>query len=244
MGLSKNEIIIRSWNIIKEHLPVLVLSVLFMFTLNIIFSIVQERIMAETTYRSIIFISAAFLFQIGLNLGMVRISLNMIQKNNVYFSLIFSSFHMLISYVLATIVYLCVLCIAALPGLLLLIYSSGGVAYINNLSSNIFSIISIILLIVPTIYMSVRLQFYDYFLIDEECDIIESLKKSLNISRGHTLELFVIGAMLSIITLVAIIPLGLGLLISIPLSTTSLAYVYMVLSKKLHIDKQSIIENY
>jgi len=232
MELSKYEIIIRAWNIIKEHLPLLVLTVLFMFTLNIIFSVVQDKIMVQTTYRSIIFISAAFLFQAGLNLGMIRISLNMINKKNVYFSLLFSSFHMLIPSVLASLVYICILFIAALPGLLLLIYSSGGIASIN-----IFSILSIILLIAPATYLSVRFQFYNYFLIDEECEIIESLKKSANISHGHILELFVIGAMLSIITLISIIPLGLGLLISIPLSTTTLTYIYMVLSKKIHINK-------
>ena len=232
MELSKYEIIIRTWNIIKEHLPLLVLTVLFMFTLNIIFSVVQDKIMMQTTYRSIIFISAAFLFQAGLNLGMIRISLNMINQKNVYFSLLFSSFHMLIPSVLASLVYICILFIAALPGLLLLIYSSGGIASIN-----IFSILSIILLIAPATYLSVRFQFYNYFLIDEECEIIESLKKSANISHGHILELFVIGAMLSIITLISIIPLGLGLLISIPLSTTTLTYIYMVLSKKIHINK-------
>lgn len=232
MELSKYEIIIRAWNIIKEHLPLLVLTVLFMFTLNIIFSVVQDKIMVETTYRSIIFISAAFLFQAGLNLGMIRISLNMINQKNVYFSLLFSSFHMLIPSVLASLVYICILFIAALPGLLLLIYSSGGIASIN-----IFSILSIILLIAPATYLSVRFQFYNYFLIDEECEIIESLKKSANISHGHILELFVIGAILSIITLISIIPLGLGLLISIPLSTTTLTYIYMVLSKKIHINK-------
>tara|TARA_Y100001970_G_C14206053_1_gene844074 strand:- start:164 stop:874 length:711 start_codon:yes stop_codon:yes gene_type:complete len=233
MELSKYEIIIRTWNIIKEHLPLLVLTVLFMFTLNIIFSVVQDKIMMQTTYRSIIFISAAFLFQAGLNLGMIRISLNMINQKNVYFSLLFSSFHMLIPSVLASLVYICILFIAALPGLLLLIYSSGGIASIN-----IFSILSIILLIAPATYLSVRFQFYNYFLIDEECEIIESLKKSANISHGHILELFVIGAMLSIITLISIIPLGLGLLISIPLSTTTLTYIYMILSKKIHINNR------
>ena len=233
MELSKYEIIIRTWNIIKEHLPLLVLTVLFMFTLNIIFSVVQDKIMVQTTYRSIIFISAAFLFQAGLNLGMIRISLNMINQKNVYFSLLFSSFHMLIPSVLASLVYICILFIAALPGLLLLIYSSGGIASIN-----IFSILSIILLIAPATYLSVRFQFYNYFLIDEECEIIESLKKSANISHGHILELFVIGAMLSIITLISIIPLGLGLLISIPLSTTTLTYIYMILSKKIHINNR------
>ena len=60
-------------------------------------------------------------------------------------------------------------------------------------------------MIIPAIYLSVRLQFYEYFLIDEECGVIESIKKSANISKGYVLELFVLGAVLSIIILISII---------------------------------------
>ena len=86
-------------------------------------------------------------------------------------------------------------------------------------------------MIIPAIYLSVRLQFYEYFLIDEECGILESIKKSADISRGYILELFILGAVLSLIILISIIPLGLGLILSIPLSTVATTYVYLKLKK-------------
>ena len=60
---------------------------------------------------------------------------------------------------------------------------------------------------------------------------IESIKRSAEISKGYVGELFLLGAVLSIIILVSIIPLGLGLLISIPLSTMSTSYVYLKLKR-------------
>ena len=86
-------------------------------------------------------------------------------------------------------------------------------------------------MIVPAIYLSIRLQFYDYFLIDEECGILDAIKKSADISKGYILELFILGAALALIVLISIIPLGVGLLISIPLATMVNTYVYEKLKK-------------
>ena len=234
MEISKKEIIVSSWNIMKNHLMLMVIIVLFIFLLNILLSIVQERLLSDITYQAILFVIAAYLFQMGLNLGLLRICLNMINNTDVNFSLLFASFHILIPYFLATILYLAALLLAASPGLLLLLTTTS--VNLDNLSSptgSIPTILSIIIMIVPAIYLSVRLQFYEYFLIDEECGVIESIKKSAEISKGYVLELFILGAILSLIILISIIPMGLGLIFSIPLSTVAISYVYLKL-KKIH----------
>ena len=218
----------------KNHLMLMVIIVLFIFLLNILLSIVQERLLSDITYQAILFVIAAYLFQMGLNLGLLRICLNMINNTDVNFSLLFASFHILIPYFLATILYLAALLLAASPGLLLLLTTTS--VNLDNLSSptgSIPTILSIIIMIVPAIYLSVRLQFYEYFLIDEECGVIESIKKSAEISKGYVLELFILGAILSLIILISIIPMGLGLIFSIPLSTVAISYVYLKL-KKIH----------
>ena len=218
----------------KNHLVLMVIIVLFIFLLNILLSIVQERLLSDITYQAILFVIAAYLFQMGLNLGLLRICLNMINNTDVNFSLLFASFHILIPYFLATILYLAALLLAASPGLLLLLTTTS--VNLDNLSSptgSIPTILSIIIMIVPAIYLSVRLQFYKYFLIDEECGVIESIKKSAEISKGYVLELFILGAILSLIILISIIPMGLGLIFSIPLSTVAISYVYLKL-KKIH----------
>ena len=216
----------------KEHLALMAMIILFIFALNMILSVVQEKLLGEITYQSILFIMAAYLFQMGLNLGFLRICLNIINNTEVNFPLLFSSYHMLIPYVLATILYLAALILAASPGMLLLL-SSINIDIDNLYSSmgNIPVILSLILMIIPAIYLSVRLQFYDYFLIDEECGIVESIKKSADISKGYVLELFILSAVLSLIVLISIIPMGLGLIFSIPFSMVVTSYVFIKLKK-------------
>jgi len=232
MEFSKREIITSSWNIMKPHLSLLILAILFIFGLNLLLSALQEEILSDIKAQSILFTIAAFLFQMGLNLGMLRISLNIINNKEVNFSQLFGSFDVLIPYILATIVLIAILLIAASPGIILLLVSvSADWDSMSNLEApdDWSVIIPIILIIIPAVYISVRLQFYNYFLLDEETGIIESIKRSAEISKGYVGELFLLGAVLSIIILVSIIPLGLGLLISIPLSTMATSYVYLKL---------------
>ena len=232
MEFSKREIITSSWNIMKPHLSLLILAILFIFGLNLLLSALQEEILGDIKAQSILFTIAAYLFQMGLNLGMLRISLNIINNKEVNFSQLFGSFDVLIPYILATIVLIAILLIAASPGIILLLVSvSADWDSMSNLEApdDWSVIIPIILIIIPAVYISVRLQFYNYFLLDEESGIIESIKRSAEISKGYVGELFLLGAVLSIIILVSIIPLGLGLLISIPLSTMATSYVYLKL---------------
>ena len=232
MEFSKREIITSSWNIMKPHLSLLILAILFIFGLNLLLSSLQEEILGDIKAQSILFTIAAYLFQMGLNLGMLRISLNIINNKEVNFSQLFGSFDVLIPYILATIVLIAIVLIAASPGIILLLVSiSADWDSMSNLEApdDWSVIIPIILIIIPAVYISVRLQFYNYFLLDEETGIIESIKRSAEISKGYVGELFLLGAVLSIIILVSIIPLGLGLLISIPLSTMATSYVYLKL---------------
>ena len=234
MEFSKREIITSSWNIMKPHLSLLILAILFIFGLNLLLSALQEEILGDIKAQSILFTIAAYLFQMGLNLGMLRITLNIINNKEVNFSQLFGSFDVLIPFVLATIVFIAILLTAASPGIILLLASvSADWDSMSNLEAidNWSVIIPIILIIIPAVYISVRLQFYNYFLLDEETGIIESIKRSAEISKGYVGELFLLGAVLSIIILVSIIPLGLGLLISIPLSTMATSYVYLKLKR-------------
>ena len=232
MEFSKREIITSAWNMMKPHLRLLILAILFIFGLNLLLSALQEEILSDIKAQSILFTIAAYLFQMGLNLGMLRISLNIINNKEVNFSQLFGSFDVLIPYILATIVLITILLIVASPGIILLLVSvSADWDSMSNLEApdDWSVIIPIILIFIPSVYISVRLQFYNYFLLEEEGGIIESIKRSAEISKGYVGELFLLGAVLSIIILVSIIPLGLGLLISIPLSTMATSYVYLKL---------------
>ena len=219
----------------KKHLGLWMLIMLLIVGLNLLLSNIQEELLGKITLQTILFTIAAYLFQMGLNLGMLRIALNINNTNETSLKDLVRSFHMLIPYILATIIFLAIMLLVASPGIvLLLMFISSDWETIVALewlnSGTMF--IAALLIIVPAVYVSVRLQFYDYFLIDNECSILESITNSAKITKGFVGELFILGATLSIIVLISIIPLGAGLFISIPLGIMANTHVYQKLNKQ------------
>lgn len=225
MEFSKREIITSAWKIIISNLGLMLLVITFIISLNLLLGIVQDRLLKDITLQSILFTGAAYLFQMGLNLGMLRICLNLIYNKEGIFPQLFGSFDLLISYLLASLIALVMLLLSAVPGILLLLFSIAESWGDDSIA------ISIFVIIVPLIYMSIRLQFYDYFLVDENCQILEAVQKSIAITKGYVMELFLLGAVLSIIVLISIIPLGIGLFISIPLTIIANTYAYNLLKQ-------------
>ena len=235
MEFSKRKIIINSWNIMKNHLGLWIFIMLLFVGLNLFLSSIQDVLLGEITSQSVLFTIAAYLCQMGLNLGMLRIALNINNTNETSLKDLVGSFHMLIPYTLATIIFLAIMLFAASPGIvLLLMFISSEWDTILTLewlnSGTMF--IAALLIIVPAAYVSIRLKFYDYFLIDNECSILGSIKNSAKITKGFVVELFILGAILSIIVLISIIPLGAGLLVSIPLGIMVNTHVYQKLNKQ------------
>ena len=235
MEFSKRKIIISSWNTMKTHLGLWMLIMLLILGLNLILGNIQDELLDKITLQTVLFTIAAYLFQMGLNLGMLRIALNINNTNETSLKDLVRSFDMLIPYILATIIFLAIMLLVAAPGiLLLLMFISSDWETIITLewlnSGTMF--IATLLIIVPAVYVSMRLQFYDYFLIDNECSILESITSSAKITKGLVGELFILGAILSIIALISIIPLGAGLLISIPLGIMVNTHVYQKLNKQ------------
>ena len=219
----------------KTHLGLWVLIMLLIIGLNLLLGNIQEELLGKITLQTILFTIAAYLFQMGLNLGMLRIALNINNTNETSLKDLVGSFHMLIPYLLATIIFLAIMLLAASPGIvLLLMFISSDwetIVTLEWLNSGTMPIAAL-LIIVPAVYVSIRLQFYDYFLIDNECSIPESITNSAKITKGFVGELFILGAILSIIVLISIIPLGAGLLVSIPLGIMVNTHVYQKLNKQ------------
>ena len=105
MEFSKYNIINTSWEGLKRHLGLWILIMLFVFCFNIIISIVQDRLLDNITTQTILFTVAAYLFQAGLNLGMLKIAINTHKDKEVEFNQVFGSFEILVPYILATFIF-------------------------------------------------------------------------------------------------------------------------------------------
>ena len=87
-------------------------------------------------------------------------------------------------------------------------------------------IIGFILLIVPGLIFSIKLQFSDFLIVDKKLDAIDSLKGSWEMTKGVKMNLFIFRILLGLINLLGLLCLILGLFVTVPLTMVASAYVY------------------
>lgn len=90
--------------------------------------------------------------------------------------------------------------------------------------------IGMILLVVPGIYLALRLQFYGQFIVEEDCGITESLKRSWEITQGQGMPLFLLLLAMIGIVLVGVILLFVGVFVAVPLIYMMQCYVFRKLN--------------
>lgn len=90
--------------------------------------------------------------------------------------------------------------------------------------------IGIILLLVPGIYLAVRLQFFTQFIVEENCGITESLKKSWQLTEGQVMPLLLLLLTMIGIALVGCILFFIGIFVAMPLIYMMQCYVFRKLN--------------
>ena len=76
--------------------------------------------------------------------------------------------------------------------------------------------IGLALFILPGVYLYLRLQFFFASIVDEEAGLITSFKRSWTITKGHTLQLFVVMLFQLLAGLIGAILLGVGIFAAFP----------------------------
>ncbi len=91
-------------------------------------------------------------------------------------------------------------------------------------------LIGFILLIIPGIYLALRLQYAGFLVVDKNLTAIKAIKKSWAITKNHAWHLFVLVLALIGINIVGLLVLVIGLLVTVPLSMVATAFVFRKLS--------------
>lgn len=90
--------------------------------------------------------------------------------------------------------------------------------------------IGIFLLIVPGIYLAIRLQFYSAYIVEEDCGIIESLQKSWDLTKGQGMPLFLLLLAMIGTAIVGCILFFVGLFVAVPLIYMMQCYTFRKLN--------------
>ncbi|WP_302343595.1 hypothetical protein [uncultured Parabacteroides sp.] len=102
--------------------------------------------------------------------------------------------------------------------------------FIASVIMGIVVTIGIFLLIVPGIYLAIRLQFYSAYIVEEDCGIIESLQKSWDLTKGQAMPLFLLALAMIGIAIVGCILFFVGLFVAIPLIYMMQCYAFRKLN--------------
>jgi hypothetical protein len=177
----------------------------------------------------------------GLTLGSIRIILDVIGDVETKIENLFNSFQLLFPYIFGYLLFSLGIFLLFIPFSRLIIlnesglriaesFLSGDIVALGQLMEDSINLNYLFLYLLPCFYMWIKIQFFPYFIISEELGPIDSLKKSYEITEGQSTNLVLFLILLMIINLLGLIPLGLGLLITIPFSFVATGVMFSALN--------------
>ena len=101
-----------------------------------------------------------------------------------------------------------------------------------SLIAGVAVVMGLILLIVPGVVMLIRLWFVGFVLVDDRVGPIDAIQRSWDLTRGHTMDLLVFFLLLVGLNLLGAVCLGVGLLVTVPMTGLAMAHVYRHLKPK------------
>ncbi len=105
-------------------------------------------------------------------------------------------------------------------------------AILVSLLCGLGSVIGFTLLIIPGIIFVLMVFFALYFVMDKNMGVMESIRASINATRGSKMQLFLFGLVAWLLCVAAMIPCGLGFIVVGPWLGVTGAVIYETVTKK------------
>ena len=193
---SYGEIFSFGWKKTKENFLFLLGLLVIFALLSVLNGALQEAFRPQ--FGVFVFIIAVLFWFLNvlLELGYLKIMLKFVAGNKPTYKDLYEHYPLFLNFLLAAIV----------TGLIVL----GG----------------FILLILPGIYLAVRLQFVPILVADKGLSPIDAVKAGWNLTKGKWLNVFAFDLLLIGLNILGVLALLVGLLVTIPMSSISFAYFY------------------
>jgi uncharacterized membrane protein len=204
-NFSKKEAIKFGWEIAKKKIKFFIPILILVFGISSLLDYLSDLAKRKSFLISFFLTIIGVALSIIFSLGLVKISLKICDGEEPKISDLFSQYRLFFRFLFASII------------------------------RNLVTLFGFILLIIPGIIFSIRLNFFDYLIVDRNSRIIESLKKSWEITKGSTWNLFLLYILLGLINVLGFFALIVGLFWSIPTAMVAEAFVYRKLSSELKV---------
>ena len=204
INFSISDAISLAWNKFKENIPTWVGTSILVLALG---SIAGDKTILfyggmDITYPS----NAGIIFGViiaYLELGIIKMAINHIRGEAIDFKDLYSvSLKTFLHYIVAYII------------------------------TGFFIIIGLILLIIPGIHLALRFMFAQYLIVDKDMSFDVAIKESMRMTKGNTINLFLLVLTFGLIAIAGIICLFVGLIVACPVIWLAGAYIYTVFEQK------------
>jgi len=202
---SKKEAIKFGWEIANRKIKFFIPLLILAYGLPALLNSFSDLLKKESFFASFLLNIISSVISIIFGLGLIKISLKLCDGEEAKFSDLISQYKLFFKYLFASFLY------------------------------GLITLFGFILLIIPGIILLIRLGFFDYLIVDKNSRIVESLKKSWEITRGNTWNLFLLYLLLFLINILGALALIVGLFWSIPTTMVAEAFVYRKLSSQLKV---------
>jgi len=112
--------------------------------------------------------------------------------------------------------------------------------FVASLIAGIAISVGLFLLVIPGIYIGLRLQFFGCFIVEENAGIMDSLKRSWDLTEGNVMQLFLLALAQLVIGIVGFILLGIGIFVAAPLILVTQCYVFRLLNNPLAVAEEVV----
>jgi hypothetical protein len=161
---------------------------------------------------------------IYLEMGFIKITLKLVAHEEAKITDLFTFYPILPKYFVGTLAYAAIV----LAGFLFFLLA-GTYWLIEGWvwAGHIYIIyLGLALLLLPCIYLAVIFCFYAYFILDRGLSPLNAFIQSARASRGIRFRLAVFLLLALAINIVGLLPLGAGLIVTVPLCMSALAHIY------------------
>lgn len=193
---SKKRAFVFGWNTFKSNKVFFVVVVLAWWIVPSLPGFVDSLLNLKNPILSLSFLVLSWIFGLIVGLGQVRISLNFVDGVQVSYKDIYSSYPLLLKYLVSSVIY------------------------------TLIVVAGLIFLVVPGLFFAIKYGFYGYFIVDKQIGSLAALKKSSEITDGVKLKLLFFFVIVALVNLLGVLAFLLGLFVTVPITMVATAYVY------------------
>ena len=231
-----------------QQLILLISTFLLVFFIRFLLMIMDSIfVIDEYSIQRVIFIISTSLLVMGLEIGFTKLIFQIMDDIQTSMTDVFNYFHLLWKYITGLLLFYLSISIGFLPGMLFIYWKTKGEfldilfdsindPYFQELVAGYFDtndlLMLIIIICIPGVYLSIRLCFWSYFIIDQEITARDAIKKSFNVSKNKEFEIIIYLFIILVFNLIGLISI-IGICFTIPLTYLFLCKYFRLLNQNL-----------